>query len=125
LCSAELEAQLVGAHFEGEDTDRPLELDSHVPREIERQRGLAHAGPASDHVETTRQEAGAELVPAWKAGGEPAELRGAILFEDFQQPLQDRASALPARLCSAAEKFVRGGAEVDQKLMDAAAWSVC
>jgi hypothetical protein len=52
-------------------------------------------GPRDD-VQAARQEAGAELIPGRKAGGESAESLGALLFEDCHQPLQDLAGGLPA-----------------------------
>ena len=47
---AELEAELAGAHFEGEDADRALQLDGDVAGEVEGEGGLAHAGAAGDDV---------------------------------------------------------------------------
>src|SRR5688500_13819805 len=107
LGGAELDADFVRSHFEGEDADGPLELDGDVAGEVERQRGLAHAGPSRDDVEPTRQEAGAEPVPAWEAGREPAESLGALFFEGFEETTDDIAGALPAHAGGTSEQLVR------------------
>src|SRR6185436_671920 len=73
LGGEELQAELVGAHLQGEDADGLVQLDRDVAGDVEGERGLAHSRPASDDVEASAQEAGAKAVPLGIAGGEAAQ----------------------------------------------------
>src|SRR5829696_1706034 len=93
--------------------------------EVERQRGLAHAGPAGDDVEAPWQEPGAEPVPAREAGGEAAEGLTVSLFERQEEPVYDIAGCLPAPTGSMAQEPISGGADIGQELMDRAGRGGC
>jgi hypothetical protein len=116
----ELQAQLAGAHFEGEDADGAPEVEGDVAGDVEGEGGLAHAGPAGDDVEAAGEEAGAEAVPGRIAGGEAAEILGAPVFDRFEQAVEDVSGSFPAFVSGAAEELVGGATEVGEEPQDRA-----
>ena len=92
-----------------------LPNDPVPPSDLLGEEGAALLGPAGNDVEAPRQQAGTEAVPAWEAGGEPAEGLAVSLFERQEEPVNDVASCLPApagRVADRSEPVVLRGPDV-------------
>src|SRR5215210_2773055 len=114
----ELQAQLVGAHLQGEDADGLVQLDGDVAGDVEGEGGLAHSGPSGEDVEASAQEAGAKAVPIGIAGREPYQGLGMAVFDGDQEAVEDGAGFFPADAGSAAEEVIGGVSETGEQLGD-------